>query len=69
MVHEAGTMGYCLWQSEEAVPADSKAPTAAETEGIEAWDDKAEKAAGESFTYSSLKSRRSILQASLMISA
>ena len=49
---KAGFMRQGLWgivsgRSKRPVPADSKAPTAAETEGIEAWDDKAEKAAGE----------------------
>ena len=49
---KAWFMRQGLWdivsgRSKRPVPADSKAPTAAETEGIEAWDDKAEKAAGE----------------------
>ena len=42
-----GLWGIVSGRSKRPVPADSKAPTAAETEGIEAWDDKAEKAAGE----------------------
>ena len=42
-----GLWGIVSGRSKRPVPADSKALTAAETEGIEAWDDKAEKAAGE----------------------
>ena len=42
-----GLWGIVSGRSKRPVPADSKAPTAAETEGTEAWDDKAEKAAGE----------------------